>query len=335
MLISVIIPVYNVELYLKKCVDSVSSQDCSCFEIILVDDGSTDSSDIICDELAGGDSRIRVIHQQNKGLGGARNTGITAAEGDYLLFLDSDDYLRDGSIEKLARYVEEHNDDIVLYDMDYVNEKGEVIKTETAKPHNSEEVKFEENSAILVWPCAWNKLCRRTLFTENGITFPERIWFEDLATMPVLLALAGSIGYIHEPFYCYLQRDDSIMALAKTNPDRIKRNEEIITALDRITGLFGSFELERTFSEELSFLVVYHALLSAVLRIGEADCRNPLQYKITDYALGRCPAPQKNRYYPILLGRRDRISLFFIRKKQYALLHFILRLSRKLKSLLK
>ena len=122
--ISVIIPVYNVEKYLSKCIESVLEQDFSDYEIILIDDGSTDTSGKLCDEYAENYSAIKVIHQQNKGLGGARNTGIEAAEGQYLLFVDSDDYIRDNIMTFLYDTAVCNDSDIVAFGMDYVYESG-------------------------------------------------------------------------------------------------------------------------------------------------------------------------------------------------------------------
>ena len=115
-MISVIIPVYNVEDYLAECIDSVLGQSYTDYEIILVDDGATDSSGRMCDEYARKDSRIRVIHQENGGLSAARNTGLRAAWGKYIYFLDSDDYIAPSALEHLAALAEKEQADVVFFD---------------------------------------------------------------------------------------------------------------------------------------------------------------------------------------------------------------------------
>ena len=123
--ITVVIPIYNVEKYLRKCVDSVEKQTYKNFEVILVDDGSTDSSGELCDALAKENDNIRVIHQENRGLGGARNTGIESCNTEYIMFLDSDDYIHPELLKKCMDVLKKNNCDIVLLDMISVNEQGE------------------------------------------------------------------------------------------------------------------------------------------------------------------------------------------------------------------
>ena len=130
--ISVIIPVYNVKAYLEKCVESVVNQDFSDYEIILIDDGSSDGSENLCDRLGEKYPEIKVIHQENKGQGGARNTGIENASGEYLLFVDSDDYIKEDALSFLYKTATENGSDIVSFGMDFVEEDGGI--TSTRKP---------------------------------------------------------------------------------------------------------------------------------------------------------------------------------------------------------
>ena len=122
--VTVVIPVYNVEKYLKKCVDSVITQNFNDFEIILVDDGSTDNSGVLCDDYASKYEFISVIHQENKGLGGARNTGIEAANGEYILFLDSDDFLAPDCLKICCEKAEQYNCDMVAFKQQAIFEDG-------------------------------------------------------------------------------------------------------------------------------------------------------------------------------------------------------------------
>ena len=174
MKVSVIIPVYNVEQYLKVCLDSILCQDFSDYEILLIDDGSKDSSPAICDEYAQKYSHVQVIHQENKGQGGARNTGIRAAKGEFLLFVDSDDSLKSGALRAVYEAAAAQDADVAVFGMDCVDEQGRVTATRT--PTESGTVVLQDNSLTFTFfkdSYVWNKLYRRSLLAENGIVFPE------------------------------------------------------------------------------------------------------------------------------------------------------------------
>ena len=182
---SVIVPVYNVKDFLEKCVDSVLRQTERDFELLLIDDGSTDGSGALCDELAGRDNRIRVIHQENKGLGGARNTGIEAASGDWLLFLDSDDWIEPETLEKALTAGEQQNADMVLFGFRSVDMQGKELGIFLdALPKNEPLSPKTHKDLLLCYPCAWNKLYKKRLFLETGVRYPLRVWYEDIRTTP-------------------------------------------------------------------------------------------------------------------------------------------------------
>ena len=124
--ISVIIPVYNSEHSIKRCVDSVTVQNYQNFELILVDDGSKDGSGAMCDNFAAQDNRVHIIHQKNAGAGAARNAGLTMAKGEYIVFVDSDDMIRQGYFEALAK----HDEDVVFVNVDNIDEHGRLVKRE-------------------------------------------------------------------------------------------------------------------------------------------------------------------------------------------------------------
>ena len=127
--VSVIVPVYKVEKYLKTCINSIRNQTYTDIEIILVDDGSPDMCGKICDEFKREDNRIVVVHKTNEGLGRARNSGLDVASGEFICFVDSDDWLVESAIEKWVYYVNKHNADIVMCNFDKVNDNGECLFT--------------------------------------------------------------------------------------------------------------------------------------------------------------------------------------------------------------
>lgn len=217
MKISVIIPVYNVEKYLNRCIESICMQSFTNLEIILVDDGSPDRCPIICDEWAKRDERIRVIHKQNGGLSDARNAGIEAATGDYFLFVDSDDYIASSMCESLINAARSSNADIVVCNFCWVYPNREEIN-----PMSIQNGTIVEREAILeTWlKCgtvdfvvAWNKLYRRSLFfTQEHIRYPVGRLHEDEFITYRLLYAANRVMFITEPLYFYIQRNGSIMA---------------------------------------------------------------------------------------------------------------------------
>ena len=214
--ISVIVPVYNTSKYLSRCVESIINQTYSNWEMILVDDGSTDNSGNICDEYTCSDSRIKVIHQENRGLSGARNKGIDEATGKYIFFCDSDDYLRNDCLEKLIVKLKLDRADIVACGIFKTFENKdpnlwdlELFTAITPGRWSGPESVIEMMRGNSICTVAWNKLYKKELF--DGIRFPENFLNEDEATTYKLLYKAGIVSYTPEALYNYFQRESSIM----------------------------------------------------------------------------------------------------------------------------
>ena len=213
-MISIIIPVFNVEQYLPKCLDSVINQTCKNIEIILVDDGSKDSSGRICDKYAQQDSRIIVVHKENGGLSSARNAGLDIATGDYVMFVDSDDYVEPYFCEIPLKYAIENNVEIVSFGYYRVYEDGRRIEFKTSNPRiisSSEGILqlIKKTDVIHNLPC--NKFFKRTLFRE--IRFPLGKEYEDQATTYLLFHRASGIYVSDCILYNYLYRETSISAV--------------------------------------------------------------------------------------------------------------------------
>lgn len=210
-LISVIVPVYKVEKYLEKCIESIIKQTYTNLQIILVDDGSPDNCGKICDEYAKKDSRIEVIHKINGGLSDARNVGINRANGRYIGFVDSDDYIKEDMYEKLINLIKEYDADISicnLYDVidgkEYVRNKDNGIH-EYSRIDILKEILLDKN----IQSYAWNKLYKKELFDE--IKYPIRKKYEDIGTTFYLFEKCNKIVVISEPEYYYLKRADSLV----------------------------------------------------------------------------------------------------------------------------
>lgn len=211
-LISVIVPVYNVEKYLCRCVDSILAQTYQNLEVILVDDGTKDNSDKICDDYASRDPRIRVIHKENGGLSSARNAGIDIASGEYLVFVDSDDWIEPDMVESLLGAALTHGTELAIAGRWDVKEAtGE--KTLGLCPKKTETVEGEEAvRRIFRWEncdsAAWDKLYHRRLFRE--IRFPFGVICEDVPIMYRIALDAGRVTFLNKPVYNYLHRYGSI-----------------------------------------------------------------------------------------------------------------------------
>lgn len=217
MKISIIVPVYRVEKYLVQCVESVLGQTFSDFELILVDDGSPDHSPAICDDYVQKDSRVTVIHKKNGGLSDARNVGIRCATGEYVMFLDADDYWSDkNALEKLVARLQKTNAEVLNYPYRKVFESDGTIVDQF---ENTKDMPLEYDNVVLQLTylfhnhlyisSACNKIVR-TEILQNGVFFHAGDTSEDVEWCAELLVKARSFDYVQENFYCYRQRENSI-----------------------------------------------------------------------------------------------------------------------------
>ena len=216
MLLSIIVPVYNVEKYLERCVDSLLDQgDFEEYEIILVDDGSTDNSGRICDDYEKRFDRICVIHKENGGLSSARNVGIKNVSGKYVMFVDSDDYIKSFVLKKLTQVAVEKELDILSFNFSYVYDNGQV-KANTVVPSPEDQVvtgdeylkeNLKKNTMLMT---AWKNIYRLSLITDNEIFFREGYVHEDEEWTPRIMHTAQKVCYVNEIVYGYLIRNTSI-----------------------------------------------------------------------------------------------------------------------------
>ena len=239
--LSIIVPVYNVEPFLRGCIDSLLNQDLdtNCYEIILIDDGSTDSSGAICDEYAGEHRCIQVIHQQNKGLGAARNIGIAAASGKYIQFVDSDDYLCPNVLRGLMHQIESQSLDILRINYQNVNSDGEVfMPNKYSKPFDdySEDVcsGLTFLNERLGFACyAVQFICATSLLRQDGNGFKEGIFYEDSDWAPRILLKAKRVASCPTIVYNYLYRQNSI----SRNSDVDRKRKSVEDKLQLIEAL--------------------------------------------------------------------------------------------------
>ncbi len=211
--ISVIIPIYNVEKFLRECIDSVVEQTYTDLEIILVDDGSPDNCGAICEEYAKTDARIKVIHKENGGLSDARNEGIAIATGDYITFVDSDDFLSRDAIEYMWALISENLADVSVCQKFLIDEEGKALKDKrkykNAVYFGNEKCMKAYMSSANIGSVAWAKLYKREIFSR--LRFPKGKYNEDEFTTYRAVALSNRIAVGKEQKYAYRKRGDSIM----------------------------------------------------------------------------------------------------------------------------
>lgn len=226
-LISVVVPIYGVEKYLPKCIESIMHQTYHNLEIILVDDESPDGCGEICDRYQAMDPRIKVIHQKNRGLSGARNAGINLATGDYIGFVDSDDYISEQMYETLLSMNQKNHSQIAICGRYYEFEDG----TRTLRYKEEEKVVVMTNTEAIKRMnsfqsfdmAAWDKLYERSLF--EGIRYPEGKLSEDYFIIYRLFDRAFKVSFYPKPLYFYMQRSNSISRNKKINFDFIEASK--------------------------------------------------------------------------------------------------------------
>ncbi len=252
-MVSIIVPVYNVEKYIKECVDSLISQTYKDIEIILVDDGSTDSSPLICDDYAKTDSRIKVVHKKNGGLSSARNAGIEVAKGECFLFIDSDDYFLDDAVEQLVAIKDKIGSDIAVLNFTSDKDKLEVgINPKIKEFSNSEVVKMIlREKTIHTSACA--KLFNRDLF--DGVRFPEGVIYEDYATVYKLLHRAKKVAYANTNKYFYRTNFESITksGFKKSQMDYYKVSDEVLSFVKENYPKYKKYVINRKTRMSISF----------------------------------------------------------------------------------
>ena len=235
-LVTVVVPVYKVEQYLDRCIESIVSQTYRNLEILLVDDGSPDRCPQLCDEWAKKDSRIRVIHQENRGLGMARNTGIEQAKGRYLCFFDSDDYVAQHAVEEACTWAQREGADIVLYGMNSMDGHGHVAEKElsTAAPKTYEGKDVQEillpdllcQSGLCadIPMSAWSALFSAELIRRADWRFvsEREVISEDIYSILALYAQVQKAVVLQQALYFYCENESSLSRTYR--PDRYERN---------------------------------------------------------------------------------------------------------------
>lgn len=320
--ISIIIPIYNVETWLPRSVEAILANDTQGCEVILVDDGSKDGSPALCDRYAAEHPElIRVIHQKNAGPGAARNAGITAAKGEWFLFVDSDDRLAPNALTRLREVLASEDADVISFQFYKESVAGESWEEWSGPMQSLDRFALTEQPAfLLTQPSCWLRLWNRSVFEENHIAFPNVVWYEDIRTVTKLLAKARRIVNLPDHLYYYLDRPGSIM-----NSSQLPRNRDILPAFTDILDWFEAEGLTRTYYDELCALTVQHVLLAASVRVSRIDPRNELLEELRAFTDRRFPDWKKNPYSKTL-PRMKRLALRLVAHRRFRLIRFLFNL---------
>ena len=316
-LISVIVPIYGVEKYLNKCVDSIVNQTYQNLEIILVDDGSKDNCGAICDQWLTKDNRIKVIHKENGGLSDARNAGLQVASGEYISFIDSDDYIEPTFLEILYTKLQEECADIAECGTRYVDEFGKELKIRKSQDGvfatlDALKLIIEENG---LYQTVWNKLYRREMI--EGFTFAKGRYNEDEFWTYKVFDRAKKIVSVENALYNYLQRGSSIIGVGYN----IRRLDGLEALQERKDYLSKHEELRNLLYQNFSLACLWH--LQSVMRTFKGEQRKQTVKKIVTMI----------KDTPKVKRRNLTISPKY--KLWYALLYFSPTLCAKVRNLLK
>ena len=253
--VSVIVPIYNVEKYLEKCINSLLSQTLEDIQIILVNDGSKDNSGTIAKKYAERNKdKVIYVEKENGGLSDARNYGLKYSTGDFVAFLDSDDYIEKNAYEEMYNKAIEENADYV--ECDFIWEYPNKAKID-------QQYKYQNKKEMLsfVRVVAWNKLIKRSLIIEHNLEFPKGLRYEDVEFTYKLIPYINKFAYVDKPFIHYVQREGSIANVQN------ERTAEIFTVLDEVIEFYKKNNIYEEYKEELEYNYARYLLCSSLKRM--------------------------------------------------------------------
>lgn len=326
-LVSIIIPIYNVEHYLERCISSVAAQSYRNLEILLVDDGSTDSSGRICDEWAAGDPRVRVIHQPNGGVSAARNAGLQAAAGTWIIQVDSDDHIAPYAVEQLMRAAQTTGADMVICDFEKGSDEAFCFAEyadaaiETVGGISVIRRLYEGDHNALRYGVPWCKMSRKQLY--DGIRYPDGKIFEDIYTTHKLLYRCERIALLDAPLFYYFQRPGSIMNAAFS----MKKLDYLQALVERV-DFFAEHGLREL--EQIAYDELLHSLVWEYSRTRDLLNSRPGMDYVTALFRQVYKKGYASRRYP---GETARFLAAFNRNPEWIILYW--KVSGRLKQLFK
>ena len=319
---SIIIPVYNVEKYIRKCMDTVMNQTFRDYEVIVVNDETPDNSmEIVQEYVDAFPGMIQVIHQKNTRQGGARNNGVTKARGEYLLFVDSDDYVATTMLETVDARLKANPCDVLVFRNVPVTEQGEILSDVNNcmiapgiyHPKNNPEV-------VLIPTGPTNKAFRRGFYLDTKLRFPEKLLYEDAVTR-LLYAMASSVAVCDDVLYYYVQSTDSSM-----RRNISEKMLDILAVTDMVIQEFRECGQYDMFREPLECALIY-GILYVLDYINDVQPDHPLQIPMADYIKVHFPNYRDNPYIGNTLCR----ALDYLTNREFRKYHYRILVSARIK----
>ena len=321
--VSIIVPVYNVEKYLDKCLNSLVNQTLKDIEIIVVNDGSPDNSSKIIEKYKTKYSNIKVLNQDNQGLSDARNNALHLVKSDYIMYVDSDDYINEDMVEKMYSVSINEDSDVVICGNNVVDENYSILSSSFP---NNRTYKNSIEKIIFGNMCVWNKLYKKDLIVKNKFKFRSRVWYEDIDFSFKVCTSAKKISFLDENLYNYLLRENSIMS-----SKNLERNLEILSTFEEIINYAKKKQIFKEYYNEIEFLNIDHIYISTITRILLSNSTQKKQKeiisKIINYINSNFPR-YKNNIYIKKLSRNRKIIFYSIYFKQYWLVRLIFKIKR-------
>ena len=310
--LSVVVPVYNVEKYIDRCLNSLVSQDLDNYEIIIVNDGSKDNSQEIIDKyLNKYPSIIKAYIKENGGLSDARNYGILKASGEYITFLDSDDYLELNTYKKMLDIAYKGNYDLVVANLEYVWEDHS--KESFVKKGLNKICDNDIKNLFLSPLFSWNKLYKKALFDKLECKYPKGLWYEDIPVTLKFISSINSIAYYDHVGYYYLQRNSSILGSSYND-----KMYDIFTIFENVIKDFKERNKYEIFYDELEYLFIEHFLVYGAFRFLRTEHYKDLMKKTFKFVKDYFPNYKHNKYIKTLSNK----NMIFLRTNNIITMNF-------------
>lgn len=322
--VSIVVPVYNVEQYLERCIESICNQSYKNLEVILVNDGSTDQSPQICDKYARKDDRIKVLHKENGGLSDARNVGLSYVTGEYVYFCDSDDYIEKELLSDCMEVMNKQECDIVMFAY-YRIQNGFVTVCREDLPLHVFSIKDTPN-LLLTSPTACNKIFNTRFLKKADILFPKGKLYEDLGTIPKLYQVAENIVYIDKPYYYYDIREGSIMTATKK--ERAYTNR--IKMIESILEYYKELGLYQKYMKELEFFAFFNGMFLPIRENALKGCKKndcDLYKKAIISHFPKC----FNNLYISKMNKKEKLFVYIIKYGQYWIFPILSKCKKRIK----
>lgn len=316
--VSVIVPVYNGELYIDKLIESILAQTFKDFELIIVDDGSKDGTKEVVKKYQKKDKRIKYIYQKNMRQGAARNNGLKHAKGNYTLFVDSDDLVEKNYIEELHTFITKEEKDIVLCDYDWVYPNGNNERSYGIIDYKDKyNITIQEYFVSAPSPC--NKIFKTSFLKDNHFEFAEGIFYEDYATIPALAVYSPKIGYLDKVLYHYIQTSSS----TTRNEEYKSYQENIFEATDILYNLVKDTpELH----DELEGVIIEHLLYASSVEFNRFHKYKNID-RISEFMHKYFPKYKNNKYYK-QNNLKYKILCYLFYKRKYKTIQLMLKIKK-------